>query len=256
MRNKILIAVLFALLLFVCSACTYEEELEERDYAEGDGTLLVLATDLSHPPYAFHRDSSPAGIEVEIASRVAEKLGMQLKILDRPYGEILTAVVDGQADLGASTFNGAALYEEDVVFSGSYLKSQQAILTKIESEIRGPSGLAGAKVGVLAGSSGAKFCAEALPEALPQEYPSVANAVQALSTDKLDAVILDKESAKSYASAVEGLLWLESGAPDEYYAFAVSGANTALLLRVNQALGELAAEGVTEKIISTYVSAE
>ena len=44
--------------------------------------VLVMATNAAFPPYEYKEGDSFAGIDVEIATKIAEKLGLTLEIQD------------------------------------------------------------------------------------------------------------------------------------------------------------------------------
>ncbi len=70
---------------------------------------LVMATNVAFPPYEFYENEQPAGIDVEIATAICEKLGYKLDIMDIEFGAILGAVSSGKADF---TMAGLTVTEE------------------------------------------------------------------------------------------------------------------------------------------------
>ena len=87
-------------------------------------------------------------------------------------------------------------------------------------------------------------------------YDNGAVAVQALSTGKVDCVIIDNEPAKSYVAANEGLEILETEYVIENYAIAINKDDEKLLNDVNNAIAELKANGKLNAIITKYIPAE
>ena len=87
-------------------------------------------------------------------------------------------------------------------------------------------------------------------------YKTGADAVQALKTGKVDAVIIDNEPAKNFVKANEGLSILNGDWVKENYAIAIAKDNTELLEKVNGALKELIADGTVKAIIDKYIPAE
>ena len=90
-------------------------------------------------------------------------------------------------------------------------------------------------------------------------FPSGANAVQALLTGKIDAVVIDKPArTRRYVaqnagkSEDPGALSLSA----EDYAIGVSKDNTALRDAVNNALKELIDDGTVQAILDQYIKAE
>ena len=80
------------------------------------------------------------------------------------------------------------------------------------------------------------------------------DAVQALVSGKVDAVIIDNEPAKSYVSVNEGLTILDTAYTEEEYAICVAKENTALLEAIDSALASLKAEGKIDEVIGKYIA--
>ena len=87
-------------------------------------------------------------------------------------------------------------------------------------------------------------------------YSKGADAVMALSTGKVDCVVIDNEPAKAFVAEIDGLKILEGEYVLEEYAGAMSKENTALYEAVNNALKELIADGTVQSIIDKYISSE
>ena len=87
-------------------------------------------------------------------------------------------------------------------------------------------------------------------------YKTGADAVQALKSGKVTAVIIDNEPAKSFVAANDGLKILDGEYANEDYAICVAKENTELLDSINKALAELQADGTVDKIIKKYIPAE
>ena len=87
-------------------------------------------------------------------------------------------------------------------------------------------------------------------------YSKGADAVQALSTGKVDCVVIDNEPAKAFVEAVEGLKILETEYILEEYAGAMDKERPELYEAVNAALEELIEDGTVAEIIEKYIPAE
>ena len=78
----------------------------------------------------------------------------------------------------------------------------------------------------------------------------------ALTQDKLDAVIIDREPAKVFVKENEGLKILDEAFTEEEYAIAKKKGNTELLEKMNAAIKELKESGELQKIVDKYITAE
>lgn len=217
------------------------------------GDTLIVATNAEFPPYEYHEGNKIVGIDVEIAEKIAEKLGMTLQIDDMEFGSIIAAVQTGKASMGMA---GMTVDEDRLVnvnFSESYATGVQVIIVKADSPIASLDDLADRKIGVQENTTGDIYVTDEFGDAAVDRYSKGADAVLALTTGKVDAVVIDNEPAKSFVAANTGLKILETPYATEEYAICIAKENTQLLADVNKALGELKADGTLAAIIEKYI---
>ena len=117
--------------------------------------------------------------------------------------------------------------------------------------------LPGKKIGVQLGTTGdADATAYEDEGSTVERYNKGFEAVQALTQDKIDAVVIDGEPAKVFVKENEGLKMLDEAFTEEDYAIAVAKGNDELLDKINTALGELKDSGELDKIVDKYITAE
>lgn len=233
------------------------DEVTEEGTEAVEGAVLTMGTNAAFPPYEFVADDgSFAGIDVEIASAVAEKLGMTLEVKDMEFDSLISAVEGGVVDvvLAGLTVNEERM--EKVNFSTSYAKGVQVIIVKEGSEITDVEGLAGKIIGVQAGTTGDIYCTGDYGQENVKQFANGGLAVQALLNDQVDCVVIDNEPAKAFVAANEGLVILDTEYTNEDYAAAFAKENTELLDNFNAALAELTEAGTISEIIEKYIPAE
>lgn len=114
--------------------------------------------------------------------------------------------------------------------------------------------LKGAKIGVQLGTTGDIYASDYEKDGSTIErFNKGADAVLALSQDKVDCVIIDNEPAKAFVAANEGLKILEEPFAEEEYAICIAKDNDELTEKFNTALAELKEDGTMDKIISNYI---
>ena len=74
--------------------------------------------------------------------------------------------------------------------------------------------------------------------------------VQALSTGKIDAVIIDNKPAQVFVDENDGLKLLETPYAEEEYAIAVKKGNTELLDAINASIANLEESGKLDEIVA------
>lgn len=123
--------------------------------------------------------------------------------------------------------------------------------------------LNGKTVGVQLGTTGDLMMseevgnAEGLNLAGVEQYNKAADAVQALLTNKIDAVCIDDQVAKNFVAAnPDTLTMLDTAYSEESYAIAVSKDNPDLTEALNGAIAELMEDGTLDAILNKYIAKE
>ena len=273
--KKILSIVLALTMVFslalVFTACTENKTTTEETSTDVDAAtgmtategVLVMATNAEFPPYEYVEGGEYAGIDVEIAGKIAEKLGLTLEIKDVEFGSIIGGVQSGKFDIGMAGMTVTEERLKSVNFSTTYATGVQVVIVAEGSAITSLDDLKGdgsMKFGVQQDTTGDIYASSSVEDGGYGEenvvrYKTGADAVQALKTGKVDAVIIDNEPAKAFVAANEGLKILDAEWAVEDYAIAIAKGNTELLTAVNNALAELEADGTIDAIIAKYIPA-
>ena len=123
--------------------------------------------------------------------------------------------------------------------------------------------LNGKTVGVQLGTTGDLLMSEEVGKADGlnlagvEQYSKAADAVQALLTNKIDAVCIDDQVAKNFVAANEDkLTMLDTAYKEESYAIAVSKDNPELTEALNGAIAELKEDGTLDAILNKYIAKE
>ena len=123
--------------------------------------------------------------------------------------------------------------------------------------------LNGKTVGVQLGTTGDLMMSEEVGKADGlnlagvEQYNKAADAVQALLTNKIDAVCIDDQVAKNFVAANEDkLTMLDTAYKEESYAIAVSKDNPELTEALNGAIAELKEDGTLDAILNKYIAKE
>ena len=123
--------------------------------------------------------------------------------------------------------------------------------------------LNGKTVGVQLGTTGDLMMSEEVGKADGlnlagvEQYSKAADAVQALLTNKIDAVCIDDQVAKNFVAAnPDELTMLDTAYSEESYAIAVSKDNTELTEKLNGAIAELKEDGTLDAILNKYIAKE
>ena len=249
MKKKMVSLMLCACVALAAAGCSKKFNNPEK------GGTLIMATNAYFEPYEYYEGEDVVGIDVEIATAIAEKLGMTLEVEDMEFDSIIAAVNSGKAHIGAAGMTVTKDRLKNVDFSDPYTTATQVIIVQEGSEIAGADDLSGKKIGVQLGTTGDLYASD-VEGATIEQYNKGMDAVQALANGIIDAVIIDNEPAKQFVSKAEGLQILDEEFVTEEYAIAVAKGNEELLDDVNKALDAIIADGTVKGIIDKYITAE
>ena len=245
-----------------------ESTTESTVASSGDFTTveegeLHMATNAAFPPYEMTTDDGGfEGIDVEVAGKIAEKLGLTLVVDDMDFSSVITSVQSGKEDIAMAGLTVTDERKENVDFTDSYAEGIQVVIVPEDSDITSVDDLSNDKmIGCQEGTTGYIYCSDTVENGGYGEdhviaYTNGATAIQALLSGKVDAVVIDNEPAKEFVAQNAGLKILDTEFVSEQYAIGVSKDNPELLNAVNNALKELQDDGTVQKIVDSYISAE
>ncbi|MBR1864193.1 MAG: transporter substrate-binding domain-containing protein [Ruminococcus sp.] len=123
-----------------------------------------------------------------------------------------------------------------------------------ENTVHSVDDLNGKNIGVQIGTTGDTLAGD-IENANVEKYTKYSDAVQALKQGKIDAVIIDNDTASVFVSKNDDVELLSEGFADEEYAIAMALDNETLQTEINGALKELSNDG-TLKAIKDFYDAE
>ncbi len=238
-----------------------EAPASEEPAADGEFTTIVegkltMSTNAQFPPYEMTTDDGGfEGIDVEIATAIAEKLGLELDILDMDFDSALLAVQQGKSDIvmAGVTVNEDRLLVMD--FTDSYATGVQVVIVKEGSDVT-MDNMGEGLIGTQRGTTGNLYCTEDYGEEHVVAYDDGFTAVQALMNGQVDCVVIDNAPAQEFVKNNAGLTILDTEYAVEDYAIGLNKGNTALLDAINGALAELISDGTVQSIVDKYIPAE
>ena len=259
MKKLIAIALTAVMLLGLLAGCGNSGS-DDSGLKTVESGKLIMSTNAAFPPYEMTTDDGGfAGIDVEIAQAIADKLGLELEIDDMDFDAALLAVQQGKSDI---VMAGVSVTEKRLLvvdFSDSYATGVQVVIVKEGSDVT-MDNLGEKMIGTQRGTTGYLYASDTpenggYGEDHVTAYENGMTAVQALINGQVDCVIIDKAPALEYVASNPGLTILEGNWVEEQYAIGFGKGNTALKDAVNQALAELIADGTVQGIIDKYIKA-
>ena len=205
----------FALAIFVAacggggsssSESTTAEGTAESTEAESNGEPLTVGSDIPYPPFEEGKAGEYTGFDIELIEAIGEKIGRP----GRSAGHVVRNACSATSARASSTqaISAATITEEReeaVDFSNPYYLSEQAILVKEGSEIKGLKDLEGKTVGVQQGTTGQELAKEKSGSSEIRPYPEGPDAVNALKAGQVEAVIIDAPVAQNAVEKTGGV---------------------------------------------------
>ncbi|MFJ6654228.1 amino acid ABC transporter substrate-binding protein [Microbacterium sp. NPDC091313] len=226
----------------------------DADYGlVSDGTLTV-ATEGTYRPFSFHDASGElTGFDVEIATAVADKLGLQVRFQETQWDAIFAGLDAGRFDLIGNQVTINADREAKYLFSAPYTVSRGVVVTTdSDDSITSFADLDGKTTAQsltsnwyeLATSSGAKV----------EAVEGWAQAVALLQQGRVDATINDQLTYLDYekTNSPTGLKIAAETDDTSSSAFAFTKDKQALVDAVDGALAELREDGTLAQISEKY----
>lgn len=240
MKKLLSLVLVFALVLSCAALLT----------SCGDNKL-TMATNAEFPPFEYVENGEVVGADADIAKAIAEKLGMELEIVNIDFDAALTGAATGKYDMAVAGITANDDRRKNMNFSDNYYMASQAIIVTSDSEIKGVADLEGKTISCQEGTTGEQFLLDEGYEI--QSFKTGAEAVTALTTGKVDAVVIDNQVAIALSDKQDGKTKvLDEALTEEAYAIALEKGNDELTEKINKALGELKAEGKLNEIFDKY----
>lgn len=218
-----------------------------------DDKKLVMATNAEFEPFEYMENSKIVGIDVDIATAIAEDMGVTLEITNMNFDSIVTSVSTGKADCGVAGMTKNAEREKSVDFSDPYFNAGQAIIVKNDNTtINSKDDLKGKKIAVQKGTTGDDEAVKITDESLMTRFNASTDAINELKNGKVDAVIIDNFTAKSFLKKNTDIKQVGEPITSEEYCIAIRKGNTELVNKVNASLKKLKDSGKLDQIIEKY----
>lgn len=188
--------------------------------ASKDG-CLVVSTNAQFPPFEYTDGNKFTGVDIQIASLLAEKMGKTLYVDDMEFDAALLSVSNGQSDIAMAgiTVNDERL--ETMDFTDTYYDSAQVIIVKendttfdnctsaeeVEAILKEQAksytiGTQNGTTGFMYSAGDEGFGYDGFGNLTTNGYSNGALAVQDLSNGRINAVIIDKQPALMISSSV------------------------------------------------------
>ncbi len=219
---------------------------------EKENKKLYVGTNAEFEPFEYREGENIVGFDIELIGEISKLINKDIEFEDMAFDGLLPALQTKKIDLIIAGMTATEERKKFVNFSESYYKSQQAIVVnKDENGINNFDNLIGKDVGVVLGYTGDIIVSE-ITNVKVQRYNATSEAIMALKSKKVQAVVLDYEPAKNYSAQNPELKLIETDSQSEEYAIAIRKEDTQLLNDINKALATLKENGTYDALLNKY----
>ena len=242
------------------SAAATDDQSWEK--VESAGTL-VLGLDDAFPPMGY-KDTETGdiiGFDIDIAKEVCSRLGIELKLQPIDWNNKQSELENGNVDCLWNGFSKTPERDEQFNLSIPYMKNEQIILVKTDSDYQTLEDLAGKTIGVQADSSAEsaleaeenKEFKDSLGEIVKIE--DYAMAVLEIQNGTIDAISIDEVVARFYLNNDPDAYRILSDSDGnalslatEDYVIGFRKSDNAWKEKVEEALREMSSDGTMKTI--------
>ncbi len=221
------------------------------------GELIVAMTGTNWGFNMVNRNNETIGYDVDIAKKVAEKLGVKLSIQLQKWPGLIPSLQAGKVDMISAGMTITPQRKETVDFSDTYVKEGKLLLVNKAKHPNASSveefNKPGIQIGVTAGSTDETAAMAFLPKASILRFDSGVSTGLELQAGRIDAMPANIAWARIYSKLnADKVRLIDKPFQPEDYGIAVAKGADSLRAVVNQVLKELKASGEYQKIYDKW----
>lgn len=158
---------------------------------------LVVGTASGYPPYEFVDTSSGEkkviGIDMALAQKIADKLGVKLEIQDMNFQALLSSLTGGKVDVAIAGINPTDERKKSMDFSDNYLPTEQkVIIRKVDADkYKTVESLYGKAIGVQKSTTQEELAKEKIKDVKIVALAHVPEVILELKQGKIDGVVVE-----------------------------------------------------------------
>lgn len=224
--------------------------------------VLNLATSPGYAPYEFIDLNSSAtdivGVDIALGERLAEELGVDLRINEMTFGSIIGSLKQDSVDIALAGMSITEERKESIDFSEPYLESENRVIALEQNadNYKTIDDLKEATIGVQKSTTQETIVNEAIEPEQVVSLEKLPDAILNLISGQVDAIIIEDTVAQQYIMSGNNIVFTDVEIPEEYRykytAIGVNKGNEDLLEVINKVIEESQADGSIEEWIAEY----
>lgn len=239
------------------------DSADDAAYTLVEDGKIIVASDLANAPLDFVDENTgePQGFEIDLINAIADELGLECEVLPAMKFDTIVPLIEqgGRADVGVSNITITDERMEQVDFTDSYMDSNQGLVTLASAGEVSEEALdvEGTRIAVQAGTTGAAWVEENLPNAEVVALDDPVVAITGVQTGLYSAAVADLPVMTYLCSSsftdCKVAIEIPTG---EQYGIAVNKDNPGLTEAINGALAKLEEDGTISELEVKWLGAE
>ncbi|HMT16162.1 MAG TPA: basic amino acid ABC transporter substrate-binding protein [Ottowia sp.] len=221
---------------------------------------LVVGSSATYRPFAYETPTKEiVGYDIDIIRAVAQKAGLQIKIVNTPWTGIFAALNNGDVDLVISGVTINDKRKQSYDFTAPYFEARQLIAVNKDSTVKNLKDLSGKKVAVVTGSTADDIASREFGKTNPdiRRFESTPVIISELANGGVDAAIGDNGVIAFRTQEHKQLKTVSDASfPKEYFGIVVKQGNKALLDKLNKGLATVKTDGTYAQIYKKWFQTE
>lgn len=247
---KVIAQSFIVICVLLSSIFTYDNQVhastDQWEKIKERGELRVgLSAD--YAPMEFERTVKGkreyAGIDIEIAKKIAKDHNVQLKIVNMQFDSLLGALKTGKIDMIISGMTPTAERKKEVDFSDNYMTvEQKVVIRKVDKQkYQSLEDLANKRIGAQKQTTQEELAQTEIEGADVQSLTRLPEVILSLKSNKIDAMVMDSAVGKAYLQQNKDLTFSDASFADseKQTAIALPKESPELMDRVNGSIKEI-----------------
>ncbi|MFD1671566.1 ABC transporter substrate-binding protein/permease [Agrilactobacillus yilanensis] len=224
-----------------------------------DKGTLVMGTSPDYPPYEFitkvDGKNKVVGMDVQVAQKIADDLGVKLKVKQMDFDSLLVALETHKVDMVLSAMTPTEERKQSVDFSEPYYNAGQAIIVRKQDKslYKDKNSFVNKQVGVQTGSLQQDLAKKQMKKSNLKALTKVTDLILSLETNKIDGIVAEDAVARAYVSNDSRLAMIDAkfdlGGDETSTAIAFSKNSGTLVAAANKSIAQIKAKNLTKGYI-------
>ena len=261
--KTMIIAILISLTFINIEPMAHADQDAKWEKIKESGELRVgLSAD--YAPFEFEKTvkgkSEYAGIDIDLAKKIAKDNHLKLKIVNMQFDSLLGALKTGKIDVIISGMTSTPERKKEVDFSDSYTKTGNVMLIRKsdKNKFHTLKDFSNKKVAAQKGTEQEKIAQQEIENADISSLNRLPDAILAVKSNKVEGLVIEKPVAEAYVKQNNSLMIANVNFNEEKKdnVIAVPKNSPILLANVNKSIKEVNANTWTKllKICKTIVA--